>query len=126
MSRPRTPTAILNLRGSFKRHPERARERAGEPKPLNMLGPAPARLKPKEKAAWNEMATEGFWLTSADSFMVEIAAALMVQHREGVIDNPARSLLISTLSKLGFGPTDRSKLKVPDAPKEPSGFEQFK
>jgi hypothetical protein len=51
-----------------------------------------------------------FWLTTADQFMVEIAAGLMAKHRSGKIDNPARSLLVSTLSKLGFGPTERSKL----------------
>src|SRR3982074_2880666 len=113
MTRTRLPTAVLELRGSFKKHPERARERAGEPKPLNLLGPPPDRLKPKVKAVWKEMRAEGYWLTSADALMVEIAAGLMAQHRAGEIDNPARSLLISTLSKLGFGPTERSKLKVP-------------
>lgn len=125
MSRPRTPTAILELRGSFSKHPERARERAGEPRPLNTLGPPRVSLKTKEKAVWNELRTEGFWLTSADAFMVEIASSLMAQHRAGEIDNPARSLLISTLSKLGFGPTERSKLKVLDTPKA-SGFAKFK
>src|SRR5260370_42554645 len=48
------------------------------------------------------------------------------RHHAGEIDNPARSLLISTLSKFCFGPTQRSKLKIPDAPKKPNGFEQFK
>jgi hypothetical protein len=72
-----------------------------------------------------EMASEGFWLTSADSFMLEVAAALMAQQRSGEIDNPARSLLISTLSKLGFGPTERSKLKVPETP-EDNPFDVFK
>jgi hypothetical protein len=32
------------------------------------------------------MQREGFWLTIADSFMVEIAASLMVQHRSGTIE----------------------------------------
>jgi len=125
MTRTRLPSAVLELRGSFKKHPERARARAGEPKPLNLLGQPPGRLDPKVKAVWKEMRGEGFWLTSADAFMVEVAAGLMAQHRAGEIDNPSRSLLISTLSKLGFGPTERSKLKVPETPKA-SGFEQFK
>jgi hypothetical protein len=90
-----------------------------------MLGPPPSRLNAPEKAAWNEMRSEGFWLTSADAFMVEIASGLMAQHRDGTIDNPARSLLISTLNKLGFGPTERSKLKVPETPKR-NGFDQFR
>jgi hypothetical protein len=59
------------------------------------------------------MAAEGFWLTGADRFMLEVAAGLMVQHRAGTIENAARSLLISTLAKLGFGPSERSKTKAP-------------
>jgi hypothetical protein len=124
--RTRTPTAVLELRGAFKKNPQRGRERDGEPKPQNPIGPPPSSLKEAEKTAWKEMAAEGFWLTSADRFMLEIAAGLIVQHRRGIIDNPARSLLISTLSKLGFGPTERSKLKVQDAPKQKNGFAKFK
>ena len=126
MSRPRTPTAVLELRGAFKNQPERARERAGEPRPTDPLGDPPKRLKPADKAAWREMQEHGFWLTSADQFMVEIAASLMAKHRGGTIDNPARSLLVSTLSKLGFGPAERSKMKVPPADESGSGFERFR
>ena len=72
------------------------------------------------------MQEHGFWLTSADQFMVEIAASLMAKHRGGTIDNPARSLLVSTLSKLGFGPAERSKMKVPPADESGSGFERFR
>jgi hypothetical protein len=115
MSRPRTPTAVLELRGAFKNYPERARERAGEPRPAEPLGDPPKRLEPANKAAWREMQEHGFWLTSADQFLVEIAASLMAKHRGGTIDNPARSLLVGTLSKLGLGPAERSKMKVPPA-----------
>jgi hypothetical protein len=66
MSRPRTPTAVLELRGAFKNHPKQARERAGEPRPTEPLGDLPKRLKPADKAAWREMQEHGFWLTSAD------------------------------------------------------------
>ncbi len=124
MTRTSTPTAILELRGAFKKHPERAREREGEPRPTTLLGAPPAALTPKENAAWKEMQREGFWLTTADAFMVEIAASLMAQQRSGKIDNPARSLLVSTLSKLGFGPSERSKMKVPEE-KEDNYFAEF-
>ena len=54
------------------------------------------------------MQEHGFWLTSADQFMVEIAASLMAEQRGGMIDNPERRLLVGTLSKLGSGgPSDR-------------------
>ena len=98
------------LRGSFKKNPKRRLDRAGEPQPSERLGAPPTRLKVPEKAVWNEMRESGFWLTTADQFMVEIAAGLIDKHRSGKIDNPARSLLVSTLSKLGFGPTERNKL----------------
>jgi hypothetical protein len=102
------PTAVLELRGAFKNHPKQARERAGEPRPTEPLGDPPKRLKPVDKAAWREMQEHGFWLTSADQFMVEIAASLMAKQRGGTIDNPARRLLVGTLSKLGSGrPSDR-------------------
>ncbi|MBR0993798.1 hypothetical protein JQ580_24030 [Bradyrhizobium japonicum] len=71
------------------------------------------------------MQTEGFWLTSADGMMVEIAANLMSQQRAGQIDNPARTLLVSTLIKLGFGPTERAKMKVMPKREEANPFAEF-
>jgi hypothetical protein len=56
---------------------------AGEPRPAEPLGDPPKRLKPVDKAAWREMQEHGFWLTSADQFMVEIAASLMAKQRGG-------------------------------------------
>lgn len=123
--RTRTPTAVLEARGSFKRHPERARARADEPRPDTPLGNPPKRLSDAEKAAWKEMKAEGFWLTSADAMMVEIAANLMTKQRSGAIDNPARTLLVSTLIKLGFGPTERAKMKVIPEKEGPNPFDQF-
>jgi hypothetical protein len=75
-----TPTAVLELRGAFKNHPKQARERAGGPRPTEPLGDPPKRLKPVDKAAWREMQEHGFWLTSADQFMVEIAAPRSLLH----------------------------------------------
>jgi hypothetical protein len=74
-------------------------------------------LNRREAALFEEMAKEGHWLTSADALLVEVAASLMAQQRAGTIENPARSLLVTTLTRLGFGPTERSKIKVPETPK---------
>ncbi|WP_445216201.1 hypothetical protein ACKWRH_28330 [Bradyrhizobium sp. Pa8] len=71
------------------------------------------------------MQAEGFWLTSADAMMVEIAANLMSQQRSGQIDNPARALLVSTLIKLGFGPTERARMKVIPQKEEANPFNEF-
>ena len=63
-------------------------------------------------------------LRIANAWLFYPALHAKAQHRAGEIDDPARSLLISTLSKLGFGPTERSNLKVPEKPTV-SGFEKF-
>ena len=107
MSRPLHPPPCLNC-GAPSKTTQNRPERAGEPRPTEPLGDLPKRLKPVDKAAWREMQEHGFWLTSADQFMVEIAASLMAKQRGGTIDNPARRLLVGTLSKLGSGrPSDR-------------------
>jgi hypothetical protein len=64
------------------------------------------------KAAWHEMKMHGpAWLTSADRFLVEIAAVLLTGHRAG--EQKTTSLLIGLLSKLGFSPKDRGALNLP-------------
>ena len=113
MPRPRTPTAVLKARGAFKNHPKRAKDREGEPVINTPLGDPPAKLPPLEKAAWRELQSQGTWLVAPDKFLVEVAVRLMARHRSNKIDNPSRSHLISALSKLGFNPTERSKIKLP-------------
>ena len=43
MSRPRTPTNILELRGALKKDPQRRKLRANEPKPETAIGLPPDR-----------------------------------------------------------------------------------
>ncbi len=51
---------------------------------------------------------------------------LLLQFLNFVLNRELPSgILISTLSKRGLGPTERSKLKMPETPKV-SGFEKFK
>lgn len=50
MARPRTPSKILELRGSFRTHPERRREDAAGSAPFDRT--PPENLSEPEKAAW--------------------------------------------------------------------------
>src|ERR1039458_6561198 len=52
MPQPRVPTAKLEARGSFLKHPERKRARKNEPQPTGELGDPPKHLDRDEKAAW--------------------------------------------------------------------------
>lgn len=129
MARPRKPTAALELAGAFEKDPKRGKARENEPKPLGKIGTAPETLDENASAVWDEMAAEGFWLTSADRFQLEIAAKWMAYFRSGGSDTKAIGQLITVLNKLGFGPAERSKISAPaakDKSEKPKGFAKFK
>lgn len=113
MARPRTPTAVLELRGAFKNHPSRLKERQYEPLVTTALPEPPERLPRPVKLAWQEMQSRGFWLTSADRFLVEIAATLMTRYRFSEIKSGDVSQLIGLLGKIGFSPKERGALNLP-------------
>ncbi len=111
MGRPRTPTAVLELRGAFRRNPNRRRK--FEPRKLTALPePRPSLPKPV-KAAWLEMQSRGFWLTSADKFLVEIATKLMAGYRSDQLKSGDVSMLIGLLSVIGFSPKERGSMDLP-------------
>jgi hypothetical protein len=80
MSRPLHPPPCLNCAAPSKTTQNRPGNALASLVPLNLLGDPPKRLKPVDKAAWREMQEHGFWLTSADQFMVEIAAPRSLLH----------------------------------------------
>lgn len=128
MARPRKPTAALELAGAFEKDPKRGKARANEPVPTGKPGEAPDGLDEASTKAWDEMVALGFWLTSADKFLLHIAARYMGYFAGGGNDTKTISLLVGVLNKLGFGPAERSKISAPAAKKEnePKGFARFK
>lgn len=119
MARPRKPTAALELKGAYKKDPQRKKERAAEPKPSGAVGLPPNGFSDDERALWDQLAGHGFWLADADRLMLEIAVKLMVLFRTGALDGGGISKLITALAKLGFSPTDRSKVQAPGAKDPP-------
>jgi hypothetical protein len=59
------------------------------------------------------MKTRGYWLTSADRFLVEKAATLAVRFKNGELKHGRVSVMISLLGKLGFSPRERCALNLP-------------
>ena len=116
MSRPRTPTALLELRGAFKNHPSRLRDRKNEPLVATTLPGPPSRLTPPVASVWRDMQAQAFWLTSADRWLVEIAATLMAGWQADQIKSADTSMLIGLLGKIGFSPKDRARLNVATRP----------
>ena len=127
--RPPKPTNLLELTGAFKRNPQRARARAGEPMPASGLGPPPPHFMIEEpafgfqraaklRAIWNEIADMGFWLTSADRHTVEDICDLRLAAREGRIKPGERGILARLNNSCGFDPSGR--VKVNPGPAKPT------
>jgi hypothetical protein len=68
MGRPRTPTAVLKLRGAFINHPSRGRDREFEPRIATGLPAPPQYLESGPAAMWLAIQSRGYRLTSADRF----------------------------------------------------------
>ena len=125
MSRPRLPTKVLELRGSFKHDPQRRRAREGEPEPTGVLGAPPDHLGESERARWNEVRKWCPWLTVADRYVVERVARLMTLDRANQATSAQAKQLDLLLGRLGMTPSDRSKVKVPGerpGKKKPNAF----
>ncbi len=123
MARPRTPTAVLEMRGAFKVHP--GRRRPDEPKPTGELGDPPPSLGEAARAAWGEivgMAPPGV-LTSADRWAVEIAASLMADFRKGDMLPAGVGHLRGMLGRMGLTPADRAGLSIPQP--KPTGSDKW-
>jgi hypothetical protein len=120
MARPRKPTNVLTLSGSFIAHPERARARADEPEPVGEVGEPPAHLSPEEKAAWREivdMCPPGV-LALSDRLILEHGSRLLAQLRKDrtYIDSRLMLRLEGTLGRLGLSPADRSRVSAATKP----------
>ena len=122
MSRPPYPRALRILRGTDKRHPERARKRGDELEDTAEIGKPSNHLNAAQKRIFKELvdsSIEGV-LGRADTIAVELAACLLYRVRglnkeDGVVI-PAKaaeqSLLSRYLSQFGMTPADRSKISI--------------
>src|SRR5215471_8197057 len=104
--RPRTPTNVLEARGSFKHNPGRKVERKFEPKDLGPLGDPPDTLTPEERSAWNEVVgvcPPGL-LTELDRFALEDFVRLLLEARDRTrpMRCESRSRFHSLLSHFGM------------------------
>jgi len=114
MSRPRTPTKVLKLRGAFSKHPERARERENEPANLGPLGSAPRALDDSARERWRQIAKMAPWLEYADRLAVEELAKLWAKSRRNELAGGDGKRIDWLMSRLGMTASDRSKVRMPN------------
>lgn len=128
MGRNRIPTATQELKGAFKKDPQRGRARANEPKPNGPLGVAPDHFTDAQKKVWSELAAIApvGVLTNADRWLVELACDLMDRRRRNEdIGVGGYSQLGKFLSMMGLSPVDRSKVSVPKQDEDDNPFSDF-
>ncbi len=115
MPRPRKPTEALILTGAFQKNP--SRRRAIGPKSDAGLGEPPRHLTQAEADCWREAAANAppGVLTSGDRWIVEVASRLMAKLRGagvGGMRGAELSQLTGSLAKLGWTPSDRSRVAL--------------
>ena len=115
----RTPTAILEARGSFINHKNRKEARAGEPVVAKKLGSPPKTLTDEQKKLWREFSkiVPPGVATYADRWAVEIVVSTMAKFRAGAITGAETGQLTSLLSRFGLTPADRSRVVATLVPK---------
>lgn len=117
MSRPRTPTVILDTKGAFLAQPGRRRE--GEPQPTGSIGSAPKHFSDDEKKIWREFVRAlppGVGKLS-DRWAAETVVRLKAKERAGTIKGNELAQLASLYGRFGLTPADRARISVV-APKE--------
>ena len=115
MSRPRTPSNVLEAKGAFRKDPQRARpnEPAGKGKFNN---DPPAYMNEQQIACWKEVVecVPGGVLTASDKLIVAVSAVLLAEFQldpDGM--QTARiARMTAEFGKLGLSPSDRAKLSV--------------
>jgi phage terminase small subunit len=129
MARPRTATSLLLIRNSFKKHPERLKEREQEPMPTADIGEPPKYLTKAQQNIWNEFVAiipPGV-VRNTDRPWMGMAVRLMHRERKGMLPAQERAQLMSLLSRMGMNPSDRARLKADPSKKkkETDEFSEF-
>ena len=110
MARPRLPTELLELRGTFRKNPNRRRSVGA--KSDRPIGEPPDCLNEVEAAAWREMVETSVpgLLTSADRVILEMTCRLLGRFRGGQIKGSEMRTLLSCLTHLGRTPAKRGTI----------------
>lgn len=130
--RPKTPTNVLELKGAYKKDPQRKPNPGTEPELKAGIGDPPDYMDGDAKSMWKELVSQACVGTLGDSdrAIMEIASTLMAEFRRGGRDENGRPLftdarlsrLQAALGQLGMTPADRSKVKVPQKAKPSNPF----
>jgi hypothetical protein len=127
MPRPRKPSNVLELKGSFKKNPQRARTPVKAPE--GPFGPPPPRFDEEQRSCWYEVLEliPPAILAHADRVQVELLATLLAEFRQAYYAFPAQKIghLRLCLDALGLTPASREKFNRPEPDKAADRFAEF-
>ena len=119
----RHPTALLDLKGAYKKNPNR--RKPGEPVGESFPADPPDHLNAVEQRHWREVVgllAHGV-LQKSDALIVETLAVLLTEFREDFRKMPSARLtrMGICMGLLGMTPADRTRIQV-DKPSEEDDF----
>jgi hypothetical protein len=116
MARPRTPTALLEVKGAFLPGANPSRARESEPVSTRPLGNPPKHLSKERKKLWKEIAKRlapGVAMESdRDAFELMVRLTDRMRTDDILMRSADRTALISLWSRFAMTPADRSKVSV--------------
>ena len=127
MPPPRTPSNVLELRGTFKKDPKRRRKVA---KPVDLpLGSPPAHLSPQQVDVWHEIQriAPPNVLKMTDRMSLELFSCLMTEFRmDPIAFSSARvAQLMALFARFGMTPADREKISLDQGEITPPKYAEF-
>jgi hypothetical protein len=121
MGRNRTPTAIMDARGSFIANPRYARP--DEPQGDRPLGGPPKWLSKEEKAVWKDLAKQMLpgvvFFSDRGAFELLVRLTHKLRTQFATMKGVEMGQFIALCSRFAATPSDRSKVAV-EQPKESS------
>lgn len=118
MPKPRTPSAVLEARGTFAKNPSRQRD---DFESGSFDRDPPAYFKPHQREVWDEIVgvLPPSVLQATDRMAVELAARLIAQFRtqdDSEVTSAQVAQIRTALAVLGMTPADRSRVSAKKAP----------
>lgn len=123
MGRNRTPTAVMDARGSFIANPRYARPDEPSTEGSRPLGPPPKWLSKEEKAVWKDLANQMLpgvvFFSDRGAFELFVRLTHKLRTQFATMKGVEMGQFITLCSRFAATPSDRSKVAV-EQPKESS------
>jgi hypothetical protein len=114
MARPRTPTSVLEARGSYKKDPQRLKDREDEPQGVGVIGEPPSWLLKDAATVWRELAAslpDGVATASDRPAFEALCNYVSSQRLDGLLESKDAARMIKLFSVFGMTLADLSRVK---------------